>query len=205
MKRMRRSRSRVEPGRYVVVAGPDGTGKSTLVGHLVARLPGNVLLLHHRPAVLRRRSAGDGRPVTKPHAQAPYGVLMSIGKLLYLWLDYRIGWELRVRPALRNGTTVIMERGWWDLAIDPARYRLNAPSRLIRLLGLRLPAPDRTLVLTGSVDTILARKRELSPHELRRQLDAWRAMSRDRLRIVMIDVDAPIGAVVEQAFAEAFR
>jgi thymidylate kinase len=94
-----------------------------------------------------------------------------------------------------------MERGWWDLVVDPARYRLNAPPAWIHLLGRLLPRPDRTIVLTGNAEVILARKAELSPDELARQLDAWRALPTARLRAVAIDATMPLETVVPRAHA----
>lgn len=187
-------------GRYVVIAGPDGTGKSSVTNQLAARFQNEVLLLHHRPSILPRRTRYDG-PVTRPHGKTPYGRIPSIAKVLYLWLDYVIGWQLSVRPALRRGAIVIMERGWWDLSVDQARYRLDAPPGLLSFFGSLLPAPHRTLILTGDVDIIRGRKPELAREELDRQLAAWRALPPARLRAVMINIDGPLNAVVSRAYS----
>lgn len=192
-----------KPGRYVVVAGPDGTGKSSVTEAMCRRLPGEVLLFHSRPSVLPQRSLNQGT-VTDPHGKAPYGRLASIAKVIYLWLDYVIGWQVLVRPAVRRGATVLIERGWWDLGVDQVRYRLDVPPKLIYQLGVLLPAPHCTLILTGDVDVIRTRKPELPREELGRQLAAWRALPPARLRAAIIDVDRPLDVVVSDAVAAAF-
>ncbi|HUG83313.1 MAG TPA: hypothetical protein VMM13_02050, partial [Euzebya sp.] len=110
----------------VVVAGPDGAGKSSMAAALVDQvLARPVLHLHHRPGVLPRSSAGK-QLVTEPHAQAPYSRVVSVAKVLYLWADYRLGWWLRLLPTRRRGGSVVIERGWADIGVDPLRYRLAA-------------------------------------------------------------------------------
>jgi hypothetical protein len=165
-----------------------------VVAELASQLPGKVVILHHRPGVLPRRSAMSG-PLTNPHALEPYGPLRSSAKVFYLWLDYLLGWVVRIRPALEDGATVLLERGWWDLAVDPRRYRLRASQGLVRALGRLLPAPDRTLILTGSPETIIERKPELPVEELTRQIGAWRELPHDLLHAVVIEVDAPLQVV----------
>lgn len=192
-----------EYGTSVVIAGPDGTGKSAIVSELSGLLSGEVLLIHHRPSVLPRRSQHEG-PVTRPHEKAPYSRPLSIAKVLYLWLDFLIGWFVHVRPAVRRGATVLIERGWWDLAVDPARYRLNAPASIIAFLGDLLPGASRTVILTGDVEVILARKAELPREELRRQLDAWRKLCTRMPDATLVGVDADLESVAARAYAAAF-
>lgn len=182
-------------GVCVVVAGPDGTGKSTVVEHLVDEvLAGPVRVLHHRPHLLWTRSRSDGT-VTEPHRERPYPAWLSGAKLLFLWLDHLLGWLVKVRPWLLAGGNVIVERGWWDLAADPRRYRLQPAPRLVDLLGRLLPRPDVTIVLGGDGATIAARNAELSVEETERQLTMWRGLSASRLRARHVDATRPLDTV----------
>jgi hypothetical protein len=179
----------------VVVAGPDGAGKSTVVEHLVREvLPGPTRRLHHRPHLLRGRSSGD-QVVTEPHRDPPYPTWLSVVKLCYLYVDFLLGWTLRVRPWLRDGGDVVIERGWWDLSVDPLRYRLQVPSQVARFLGHLLPRPDVTVVLGGSPAPIAARKSELSVDETARQLAEWKRLPQRALRAVHVDTGTPIAQV----------
>jgi hypothetical protein len=69
---------------------------------------------------------------------------------------------------------IVGERGWWDLAVDPRRCRLRVSTALVRALGRLLPRADFVLVLEASAETIVARKSELAPAELTRQVQARR-------------------------------
>ncbi len=185
------------PGKVVVVAGPDGSGKTAVADRLADVLAPSVRRLHHRPGVLPAKTRHTG-PVTEPHAQTRYPLVLSVAKLGYLFTDYLLGWWLRIHPFRRAGGSVILERGWWDLLVDQRRYRLAVPSGLIRTLGVLLPRPDLTVVLEGDPRLLRSRKAELTLAELARQRDAWRSVPLRRADALYIDVASPVEAVVEQ-------
>jgi thymidylate kinase len=183
----------------IVVCGPDGSGKTTLARELASGSAGRqILWLHHRPGVLPKRSASEG-PVLEPHRLPPYGRIASYLKLAYLFADYSLGWFLRVRPVLRRGGLLILERGWWDLSVDPRRYRLQDISRAVRFLGAFLPSPDLVLLLEAPPDVLLARKAELPGNELARQVYTWRQALSPKSHTVILDASAPREEVVQRA------
>jgi hypothetical protein len=181
----------------VVVAGPDGAGKSTLAARLADEvLSPPVLRLHHRPGLLRARTAHAG-PVTQPHAEPPYTVVRSLLKLVYLYVDYQVGWSFKVRPVRRRGGSVLLERGWWDLAVDPRRYRL-VPTRWAPLLARSIPSPDLTVILVADPEVLFSRSAELSRLELVRQLEEWRRIAAHRERMLLLDAAMPVHELVER-------
>jgi len=185
----RRHRAR---GAVIVVAGPDGSGKTLVAEHLVsvAQERGPVLHLHHRPHVLHAASQHDG-PVTEPHRQKAYPGPLAVLKLFYLFLDYALGWALRLGPTRRAGGIVILERGWWDMIVDPLRYRLVPLPRLHRLLARLLPKPDHIIVLDAPSEVLLARKAELPTQELERQRAAWRELATAVPNLTLWDATRP--------------
>ncbi len=171
-----------------MIAGPDSTGKSTLSSALPEAAFGGraVLHVHHRFGILPRRDSSHV-DINRPQEQRPYPPWLSWAKSAYLFFDYQLGWRLRVRPFVRRGGWVIMERGWWDMAIDQRRYRLRASGWLLGAAGRLLPRPDLVIILTAPVRTLLSRKAELSPAEFARQLDAWRTVLPHNVNRVFID------------------
>jgi thymidylate kinase len=190
-------------GGVVVIAGPDGTGKSSLCDRLISGpLAGRqVLHIHFRPGILPARAV-PASAINDPQGQAPYTGWLSVLKTLYLFIDFVLGWELRVQPVVRKGGWVIIERGWWDLVVDPRRYRLRGAAGLTRLLGKLIPKPELTLVLECPLQVLKARKAELSESELVRQTQAWRALPPGTARRVFLDASRPVGEVVEHAERE---
>ena len=191
---------RAPPGTFAVV-GPDGSGKTTLVDALLkTELPGEKVLRIRRPGVLYRRTP-EGIVVTEPHAKPPYPPLASIAKVVYLLTDELLGWAFRLKPYVRRGGTVIIERGWWDLAVDPRRYRLQEHAGLLWRLGRFLPAPDLLVVLEADPEVLLARKEEISRAELVRQMRAWRELLPAKQRRVYVDAGRPPDVVLAETAA----
>jgi thymidylate kinase len=175
-------------GGVIVIAGPDGAGKSTLSSALPAAAFGAapVLHVHHRFRVLPHRENSDV-DITRPQDQRPYPPWLSWAKSVYLFVDYQLGWQLRVRPFVTRGGWVILERGWWDVAIDQRRYRLQSSAWLLRAMGRLLPRPDLVIILTAPVQTLLSRKAELSPAEFERQLKGWSTVLPQNVTRAFID------------------
>ena len=190
-------------GRVLTVAGPDGTGKSTLCDALIHGLlrDRRVLRVHHRFGVLPARG-GDQAAVTEPHRDEPYPAPLAAIKALALFADFWLGWLLRARPFVRRGGWVLLERGWWDLAVDPRRYRLRPGGRLVRVLGRLLPQSDVLLVLEGPPAALRARKQELPEAELERQVRAWHDVVPAGVRRVHLDTSASLDEVLRRAEAE---
>ncbi len=180
----------------LVVVGPDGSGKTTVADVLASALPSPVQRLHHRPQILPSKTNYEGRVVTEPHAKPPYGRRASVLKVLYLYVDWLLGWILRIRPLRARGGSVVIERGWWDVIVDQRRYRLDTPPALLHRLGRLLPRPDVTVVMTGTPSVLYARKSELPETELARQIQAWSKLPAGFVRPVFIDSDVSLDEVL---------
>jgi thymidylate kinase len=113
-------------------------------------------------------------------------------------MDFRIGWWTRIKPFVRRGGWVVWERPWWDISIDPARYRLQGTRGAARVLGAALPAPDLVIVLEAPVEVLLARKREVSEAELTRQTEELRHVVPSHVRTTFLDSTEPIAVLLER-------
>jgi hypothetical protein len=197
---------RADRGLIITVAGPDGSGKTSFCEALIAGVlrDEDVRRIHHRFAVLPVRGGSTADP-SQPHAQNPYPRGASEAKVLALFGESLLGLLFSARPFVRRGGFLIIERGWWDLAVDPARYRLQPNAGLVRALGRFLPTVDLLVVLEGSAELLATRKDECSEEELARQVSAWRAIVPRRQRTLYIDVSLPLADVVSRAAAEVVR
>lgn len=179
----------MERGLVIGIVGPDGCGKTMLIEEMQRRLPEiRFRTFHQRPGLLPRRTKHE-TTFTRPHSHPEYPRALGWLKIMYLFADNLLGWALRIRPAVSRGEVVLIERGWWDMQVDPKRYRLKPGLQLIGILGRLLPRPDYTLVLTASPEMIGDRKGELPQDEIRRQLEQWRDLLSSDWHAKNIDTD----------------
>jgi thymidylate kinase len=193
------------PGAVLSVVGPDGSGKTTLIDALLqGALAGRPIMRLRKVGTLPRRTM-PGITVTEPHKNPPYPFGLSYLKTAYVFCDYFLGWWLRIRPFVKSGGWVIVERGWWDIAVDPRRYRMSTPSRLLWALGRLQPLPDLLLILEAPAEVVYARKKELTMEELDRQMRAWRKHLPAKQKHLFIDATRPVDEVVAAGEAEVER
>jgi hypothetical protein len=198
-------------GLLILIAGPDGSGKSTLAMSLPDLCEGlfKRRMLHHwRPGILPRPGSLAGRAPAdpeRPHGQAPHGKLMSIALLAYYWVDFLVGGGLMDALFLTRAGFILRERGWWDMAVDPLRYRLDASPKLIRSLGHLVRRPDLAFVLEADPEVLLSRKSELDAAELDRQRSEWRSVLPERVPTIHLDASQPIETVIQRARDAIFQ
>ncbi|MCW5799227.1 MAG: hypothetical protein KIT40_12050 [Nitrospira sp.] len=164
------SRIRRPTGLHVVLLGSDGVGKSTIMDRIVREL---------EPAFRRTNTyhlwpafGSLGRmptPVTNPHGLAPRGLGASLLKLSWWWVVFTVGYLIEVLPRLVGSTLVVFDRYYYDLLVDPLRYRYSGPSWLVKWIGRCIPSPDILILLDAPPEVVQGRKREVSYTELTRQ------------------------------------
>lgn len=192
-------------GLTVVIAGADGCGKSSVAPQLVEACRGlfrRELRMHWRPFVLPSPGClvgSDARNPAHPHAAPPHGAVTSAVRLCYFFADFLLGELLRVGPARIRTGLVVTERGWWDMVVDPRRYRLGSPNRVTAALGRFMPGPDLLFVLDAPTEVLVSRKQELPAEELERQRRAWLELGIPGAEKVVLDATKPLDQVVADA------
>lgn len=191
----------------IIVVGPDGAGKTSVASELVRLLEQSGRLVEHRhwcPSVLPRPGRLVGRPQRpsdRPHEVRLHGRPMSSLLVFWFFLDFLVGDVQDTTRSLLRPLTLVVERGWLDLSVDPTRYRLTPASRLVERLGRMLRQPTALVVLAPDVAATSQRSAELSPKEIGRQIQQWRGNAARFGSSVVLEIgDRTIAEVAEEAF-----
>lgn len=199
-------RWREPSGIMIVFLGPDGVGKSTLITYITL-LMGPAFrshrIFHYRPSVLwQREYRGD---VTDPHGCSEHPASWSLMRLVAHLTDYWANYCLVVRPMLARSGLIIFDRYFYDLVIDPKRYRYGGPLWVARVLRPLVPKPELVFVLDAPVQVVTSRKQEVALEEVQRQRETYLKEAQTFQNAHIIDTSASVaqaGAEVAQVIVD---
>src|SRR6267154_1741737 len=149
-------KARITCGLALVLLGPDGVGKTTLIEQLrycLRPIFPSQRLWHWRPGVLLR--AGAGRPLGRPHSRPLRGKIASFLYLTAVFIDCWIGYLFTVRPLLAKKHLLIFDRYFPDILVDPRRYRYSGPMLYAELLASLAPGKDFQLFVLDAAENVI--------------------------------------------------
>jgi len=164
-------------GRFVVLVGPDGVGKTAVAQALLAQHPGPVGYFHFLPP-LRGPLVRSLGPAPAPPPKAPPGGWIVLGWIRLLrnlarcWIRH-LG---TVRPALKRGSLVIGDRWVYGYVVQPYALRFHGPASLARAAMRLLPRPHLVVNLTAPPHVIRSRKQELTVSQIEQELRGWSSL-----------------------------
>lgn len=175
-------------GMSVVMLGPDGAGKSTVIRNLEQDrgLPFEfVEVLGFAPPIHRIVDKAPKKTDT-PHALAPRSLPMSLVKAGY-WLAHSLLGHVTDRQKKMANGLVLYDRHFMDILVDPVRYRYGGPRWVLRVIDRFTPVPDLIVLLDAPSEVLHARKPELEMAERHRQRQAYLDLVKTRRNAIIID------------------
>lgn len=171
------------PGLFVVLIGPDGCGKSTLsemLGTKCKRMFPGISNFHLFPklklfAFLDKISRARWEKRQKKSSEweqrnKDFSTGKSLLRCFYLLIRFWMGYWFWVYPRLVKGHLIIGERWRYDILFDPASKGIGLPYWVRKIIFWLCPAPQKTIVLSGSAEEMAKRKEELPQEEIERQV-----------------------------------
>lgn len=183
---------------FIALLGCDGSGKSAVIEEVAERLGAEGVVVrrgHWRPKFVRGKAGAGVCSAEDPHGEPPRGVLGSILKLGWLWVNWWGGWWGGLRGVRVRGV-VLFDRYHGDLLVDPRRYRYGGPMWVAKVATRWMPQPDLVLFLDADPEILLSRKQEVSLKTLEASRSKYLAMLAHQPRGFVVNAGLPLEEVV---------
>jgi thymidylate kinase len=165
-------------GRFVILVGPDGVGKTTVARAIIDQHEGSAAYFHFLPPVWGPMSATPEPNPPPPPPKARAGGFRVLGwiRLLRNAIKCWMGYFNTIRPALKRNCLVVGDRWMYGYLVQPDALRFCGPERLARAVVRLLPRPDLIVNLSAPSQLIGMRKQELTASQIEQELLAWSSL-----------------------------
>lgn len=181
-------------GLFIVLLGVDGAGKTTIATQLINSYTTAFRKINHyhsRVRILKDISQIGSKEeqidASDPHGKKyKAGVLVSVIKFMYYFMDYVAG-NFIISTAKIRSSLVLIERYYYDYAIDKKRYNLKLSDNFIGFFGHFVKKPDVIFILTGDSKILLERKHEITIDQIEEQKNKLEVVFKNNPKSVFID------------------
>ena len=206
----------LKKGIHVAIIGPDGTGKTTLIEGIkefVEPIFTDFKYIHLRPTfvpatsqIKKKINSNHKSEIPKPHANKEYSFIKDIFKTLIIYIDYLIGYQFNIKPYKRKNYFVCSDRYFYDILVDPKRFRVKKLSRITKsIFQYTLQKPDITILLQADPKTVFARKKDLTFEEITRQNSEYELLSKKFKEIQIVSSQDSIRQVLANSLQSIFQ
>jgi thymidylate kinase len=183
----------------VALMGVDGSGKSSVLHIFRTKYASSLkagLVVFHRGKITTELQIST--KTFDHHAERPYSLIVSILKLFVKAFGWLANYWIKIAALRKKGSLVIVDRFYfYDLAIDPLRYRYNGPLWLVDTVTRFMPKPDLYILLDASAEVLVARKSEIPVEEVARQRQANIVLVKNLPNEYLVDASQPLEKVAE--------
>jgi thymidylate kinase len=208
------SRLPTRRGAFVVLVGLDGSGKTTLARNIATRVTSEksftgIRYFHWLPSPRQVIESPLPEPGNQQrHQQRAQGIIASTCSAMRVvknLLRARLAWWLRLRPLLRQGYLVLVDRYFYNYYLDPVSVKFFASTAWLDGLRRFFPRPDAVVTLHAPADVVLRRKQELPEAEVRRQAATLETMKFDAAYVVAADASQPPEELARHTLSEILK
>jgi thymidylate kinase len=186
----------------VALMGVDGSGKSSVLHIFRTKYASSLkagLVVFHRGKITTEIQIST--KTFDHHADQPYSLMVSILKLFVKAFGWLANYWIKIAALRKKGSLVIVDRFYfYDLAIDPLRYRYKGPLWLVNTVTWFMPKPDLYILLDAPAEVLVGRKSEIPLEEVVRQRQANVALVKNLPNGYIVDASQPLEKVADDTW-----